>query len=226
MHMYEPIGYQEGHKLSDKAERVSTSFNDRQKYMSLHGQQKEGPTEYQEPESHVAKDTRAAGNTEVKGSLDCHAQNDELKKMRRCLCVLSLLVAILFLITVSSLALAAYGFDSQRNSISTLNSDVSTVRSSVNTINSRLSGINSSVSTVRSSVNTINSRLSGINSSVSTVRSSVNTINSQFSEIDSSVSTVRSSVNNLQNQLNSNVSSLQLALRSQPSKYIKGLSHP
>lgn len=112
LHMYEAIGYQEGgHKLHDRAERV-TSFDNRQKYMTLHHQQKEGPSEYQEPYLHT-RDTRAAVNTEVKGSSDCgHVQKDELKQMKRCICTLSFLVAILFLITVLSLGLAAYGFGS------------------------------------------------------------------------------------------------------------------
>ena len=56
-----------------------------------------------------AVDTR---NDEVKGSSDCYGKKDELKKMKRCLCVLSFLVVILFLTTISSLGSAAYGFAS------------------------------------------------------------------------------------------------------------------
>ena len=87
-----------------------TSFNDQQNYMTLRGQQ-EGPSEYQEPQL-CSKDTGEAVdvcNDKVKC---CYGQKDELKKMKRCLCVLSFLVVVLFLITVSSLGLAAYGFDS------------------------------------------------------------------------------------------------------------------
>ena len=48
VHMYDIVGYQEGgYRSSNKIDRV-TSFNDRQKYMTLYDQQA-GPSEYQKP---------------------------------------------------------------------------------------------------------------------------------------------------------------------------------
>ena len=112
VHIYDDVGHQGGYtcKSSNKTEAV-TSFNERQKYMTLSGQQG-APSEYQEPQLCSYKDTREAVDTCNNGSSDFYGQKDELKKMKRCLCVLSFLVVILFLIMVSSLGLAAYGFAS------------------------------------------------------------------------------------------------------------------
>ena len=108
VHVYDIVGYQEGgYRSSNKIDRV-TSFNDRQKYMTLYDQQA-GPSEYQKPQQLLcSRGTRAAVNTsndEVKGLSDCHTQKDELKQMKRCLYVLNLLAAILFLMIISSLGL-------------------------------------------------------------------------------------------------------------------------
>ena len=86
--------------------------------MSLHDLQQEGSNVYQEPQW-CARDTRVAvtnDDSQVIGSLHSHMQKDEVKQMKRCLCVLSLLVVILFLMTVSSLGLAAYGIGSSASS--------------------------------------------------------------------------------------------------------------
>lgn len=48
-------------------------------------------------------------------SADCHSLIDELKQTKRCLCAMSVLIVILFLIIASSLGLAAYGFSRIRN---------------------------------------------------------------------------------------------------------------
>ncbi len=268
MHVYDVAGYQgRGHiRLSDKAERV-TCFNDKQEYMSLHGPQKEGSNEYQEPQW-CARNTRAAvTNDEVIGSLNSHMQKDELKQMKRCLCVLTLLVVILFLVTISSLGLAAYGF----NSITTLDThindtnvqvvtlvslqsavnmiesrvnmtsiEVASLISTVNTSESRLTTINAKVVSQivdlesrfnttntevisqRTLTDTLESRFNAINAEVSSQRTLVNTLNSRLNGIEvSTLPSVRSSVTSLQSQLNmtsTTMSSLQNALRSQPSK--------
>ncbi len=104
MHMYDKVGsHGRGDKLLSDTTENATSFDDKQKYMSLLGSQPEGTSEYQEPQQY-AKDARAAGK-------------DEVKQMKRCQCVLSSLLVILFLVTILSLSLAAYGL--QRSLVST-----------------------------------------------------------------------------------------------------------
>ena len=109
MHMYDVVSSHEGRdKLSYKTERV-TSFDDEQKYMTLvHGAQQEEPSEhmYQEPQQ-CTRNTRAAVSSDEPS--DHHMLKDELKQMKRCLCVLSSLVVILFLVTILSICLAVYG---------------------------------------------------------------------------------------------------------------------
>ena len=165
MHMYEVVGSRgEGQKLSNEMERI-TSFDDRQEYMSLHDPQQEGANEYQQPQWCVRNMKTTVNNDEMKGSSDCHISEYEIKQTKRCLCVLSLLIVILFLITASSLGLAAYGFSIIRNTndleyrLNTIKSEVVSQRTSINTLNSRLNEINSDVSTVRSSVTSLESQL-------------------------------------------------------------------
>ena len=192
LHVYEAVGYQErGHKLHDKAER-DTSFDDRQKYMTLHRQQNEGPSEYQESQLNTT-DTRAVVNTEVKGSSHCYEQKDELKQMKRCVYSLSFLVAILFLIAVSSLGLAAYGLGSTGNTASP-NSHIQKASSDeivngtefVNThsftlfkdqLSQEMMQIQENISIyLQNVVAQLDSHINTLNSDVSTVRSSVNTL--------------------------------------------------
>ena len=108
--MYESIvGYQEGHKTDSEA---VTYFDNKQEY---------GSSKYEEPQSQwcAAENTRTAvNNAEVKGPSDCCVQKDELKQIKKWLCVLNLLVAILLLITLASLSLAAYTFYSTGSSAS------------------------------------------------------------------------------------------------------------
>ena len=89
------------------------------------------------------------------------------------------------------------------------------LRATVDDVESRLNTINSGVESQRTFINTLESRFNTTNARVTSLRTLVNNLNSQLREIES---TTRTSVNSLQNQLNTNVSSLQLALRSQPSK--------
>ena len=121
MHMYDVVGYQGGgHKLQchDKTERVACFNEEEEEYMSLHDPQQEGSSKYQEPQWCARNMTTAVSNDEVKGSSDCHGLKDEVKQMKRCLCVLSLLVVIFFLMTVASLGLAVNAFYSTRSSAS------------------------------------------------------------------------------------------------------------
>ena len=110
IHMYESIvGYQEGHKTDSEA---VTHFDNKQEY---------GSSKYEEPQSQwcAAENTRTAvNNAEVKGPSDCYVQKDELKQVKKWLCVLSLLVAILLLITLASLSLVAYAVYSAGSSAS------------------------------------------------------------------------------------------------------------
>ncbi len=230
VHMYDVVGSQGGgHRLSERS-RV-TCFDDKQEYMSLHGPQQEGSSEYQEPQW-CARNTTAAVSSD--GSSDCHVRKDELKQMKRCLCVLSLLVVILFLTTILSLSLAAYGFSSIRSSVTvinleyqlnTINSELVSYRTLVNALESQFNTTNAEVISQRTLTDTLESQFNAINAEVSSQRTSINTLNSQLNETDSEISTVRSSVASLQSQLtnstlliNANVSSLQIALRSQPRK--------
>ena len=194
VHVYDDAGHRGGYtyKSSNKTEAV-TSFNEQQKYMTLSGQQGE-PSEYQELQLCSYKDTREAVDTCNIGSSDFYGQKDELKKMKRCLCVLSFLVVILFLITVSSLGLAVYG--------STPSSQIQSLRLTVNNLQSQLNTINSEAGSQRTFINNLESRLNGINSQVSTL------------------TPLRTSVTSLESQLrmtNMTISSLQLSIRNQPS---------
>jgi cell division protein FtsB len=211
MHLYEPIGFQGGQKLhaSNETERISiTSFNDGEEYtyMSQHGSQQKESSEYQQPQQLQCSrtDTKTAvKNDDAKGASDCHVLKEELRQTKVCLCALSLLIVILFLITVSSLGLAAYCLGSIRSG---------------NDLEYRLNTINSEATSQRTFINNLESQLNTISAEVTSQRTFVNTLNSQLNGIDSAVSTVRSSVTSLQNQLILTNSSLQVALRSQPSE--------
>jgi hypothetical protein len=290
VHIYDDVGHQGGgYRSSNKTEAV-TSFTDRQKYMTLSGQQG-GQSEYQEPQL-CSKNTREAVDTrndefEVKGSPDCCEQRNELTQMKRCLCVLSFLVVILFLIAVSSLGLAAYGFkgigsprsqtqeassegiadsttldnhnftlfmeqltqeaiqiweniSSLRNTVNQeihqlrsltatsearINEQLVALRNVANTIESRINATSRDIAglALRSTVSSLESRLTAINSEVVSQRTFTNSLESRLNGINSQVSTLtplRSSVTSLQSQLRTTdmtVSSLQLVIRSQPS---------
>ena len=216
MHMYDVVGsHKERDELSYGAERI-TSFDDKQKYMTLCGTQQEGPSEYQEPQQ-CTRNTRATvNNDQVKGPSDCQALKDQLKQMKRCLCVLSFLVVIIFLITISSISLAAYyGFSSIRSS------------AAVNNLEHQLNMINLEVVSQRSFVDTLESQFNITNAEIISQRTFINTLSSQLNRIDLEISTlpsVRSSITSLQSQLNNimNISSqsLQIAIasRNQPRK--------
>ena len=223
VHVYDDAGHRGGYtyKSSNKTEAV-TSFNEQQKYMTLSGQQGE-PSEYQELQLCSYKDTREAVDTCNIGSSDFYGQKDELKKMKRCLCVLSFLVVVLFLITVSSLGLAAYGSTpssqiqeaSAEGIIKTTDSEFSNHDFTLfkeqltqeaiqiwENISSLRNTVNQEAGSQRTFINNLESRLNGINSQVSTL------------------TPLRTSVTSLESQLrmtNMMISSLQLSMRSQPS---------
>ena len=231
MHIYDDVSHQGGYtyKPSNKTEAV-TSFNEWQKYMTLSGQQG-GPSEYQEPQLCSYKDTREAVDTCNNGSSDFYGQKDDLKKMKRCLCVLSFLVVILFLITVSSLGLAAYGFasittpSSQIQEASSegivdttefihnhnftlfkeqLTQELVTLRSVVNMIESHINATSrdiASLVSLASIVNNLESQVNTINSEVVSQRTFTNNLESRLNGTNSQVSTLRSSVTTSQSQL-------------------------
>ena len=117
MHIYNVIGYRnqgEGHELHDKTERAS--YIDEVVYMSMQDPQQEGSSEYHAPQWCASyRNIRAVNedDSKVKGSSDhCHMLKDdsELKQIKICLYVLSLLGVTLSLMTIASLVLAAYAF--------------------------------------------------------------------------------------------------------------------
>ena len=227
IHMYDVVGSrrEEGQKLHVHVSNETERINDRQEYMSLvRGQQQEEASEYQQPQWNARKiKTAAVSNDEAKESVDCRVLKDELKQTKICICVLIVLIVILFLITASSLGLAAYGFSSIRN--------FNHLEYQLNMISSKLVSQGTSVANLESQLNTISA--SQI-TSIKNLESQLNTtdtevifqrtfVDTQLNGIYSDVSTVRNLVTSLENQLNTllinvNVSSVQIALRSQPRK--------
>ena len=224
VHIYDDVSHQGGYRSSNKTEAV-TSFNEQQKYMTLSGQQG-GPSEYQEPQLCFYKDTREALDTWNKGSSNFYGQKDELKKMKRCQCVLSFLVVVLFLITVSSLGLAAYGF----TSITTPSSQIQEASSEGIVETTEFSNhdltlfkeqltqeaiqIWENISSLR---NTVNEEIYQLRSLSAT---SEDHINEQLVALQNIANMLESRINTTTDQLhmtNMTISSLQLAIRSQPS---------
>lgn len=209
MHMYEIVGSQgEGQKLSDKTERV-TSLDDKQEYMSLHGQDGALTNEYQEPQSSDRNTRVAVNNDKVIRPSESLIQKDELKQMKRCLCMLSLLVVILFLITISSLCLAAYGFDRIVSSASRLQIQKVSFQltSLITTMDTRINDTNlqivASLMSLRATLNTLESRLNiMINLEVVSQRTFVNTLESQFNTTNAEVISQRTFVNSLETRFN------------------------
>ena len=181
------------------------SFSDQHDYMpmSLYNQHCQG-----QKRQFCSEDTKEAVDTcndEVKGSADHYGQKNELIKMKRCLCMLSFLVAILFLLTVSSLGLAAYGFAS----IVTPSSQIQEASLEDTT---EFSNHKNLVNMIESHINAT----SGDIASLETLRFIANNLESQLNTINS---TLRSSVISLESQLrmtNMTISSLQFTIRSQP----------
>ena len=117
--MYD-IDYPDGGQvLSNKAVSVTNRLDDRpdQEYMLPCGSQ-EMPTtsEYEQPKPLIQKQYErgvyksAGSHAQEKVLSDCNALKSELKSVKRCLCALSLFVAILSLISLAAFSLAVLGF--------------------------------------------------------------------------------------------------------------------
>ena len=122
MHMYDVVGHpEEGNVLSNKTVR-DTNFDDRQAHAytlpCAHRQERE--SEYQQPQfiKQHKSGASAGSHAEVRVPSDWDTLRNELKRTKRCLCVLSLLVAILLLTTLAALGLAVYGLLHAPNSAS------------------------------------------------------------------------------------------------------------
>ena len=229
VHIYEATEGYQGGGYKSKIE-AAINLNDQQDYVPMSLCDQQGQSEYQELQL-CSMNTRKAADTcndEVKGSSDrykLNGQKDELKKMKRCLCVLSFLVVILFLITVSSLGLAAYygstlGSEAHNNEqLVALRNVANMLESRINTTSRDVASLASLTSTVK---NNLESQLNTINSEVVSQRTLINNLESRLNGINSQISTLtplRSSVISLESQLrmtNVTISSLQLAIRSQP----------
>ena len=253
IHMYKNIV----HKIDFDSEAV-TCFDDKQEY---------GSSRYEELKPQSLRCTTgnmrtAVSDAEVKGPSDGQLQKDELKQIKKWLCVLSLLVAILFLTTLASLSLAAYavysaGSFASRSQIQSTGVDKSTeslndrletysnvtseeihqLQNLITTMDTRINDTNMQVDTLVSRLNVINimidSRINITGRDVANLRSTVNTrLNTINSEVVSQMTfinalklkfnTTNATVISLQSQLSAflaNISSLQIALRSQPRKY-------
>ena len=153
------------------------------------------------------------------GASEYHVLKDELKQTKIRLRALYLLIVILFLITASSLGLAAYCFSSIKSSsgveyrLNTINSEVVSQRTFINNLESQFNAEvayqMTFISNLESQLNTTNAEVASQRTLISNLESQFNTtsaevtsqrifINSQLNEIDSDISTVRSSVTNLQ----------------------------
>ena len=162
MHLYEIIGSQGGQKLklhaSNETERIR-SFNNKQEYMSLRGPRQEESSEYQQPQ-HCGRNTKTTENKE--GASEYHMLKDELKQTKIHLRALYLLIVILFLITASSLGLAAYCFSSIKSSsgveyrLNTINSEVVSQRTFINNLESQF---NAEVAYQRTFISNLESQL-------------------------------------------------------------------
>ena len=213
MHMYDVVNYQGGgQKIHDKAERVTCFDGEEEEYVSLHDPQEEGSSRYQEPQWCAKNMKTAVSNDEVKGSSDCHGLKGELKQMNRCLCMLSLLVVILFLMTLASLSLAAYVFYNIESSASThlnvTNQETCQLQNLITALDTRINDTIVQVVTLvslQNVVSMIESRVNETNREVASLislRATVSNLESQLNTINSEVISQRNFVNNLESRLN------------------------
>ena len=225
MHLYEVVGSREERQklhASNETERI-TSFNNRQEYMSLHGPRQEESSEYQQPQQ-CGKNTKKAENKKGASDSEYHELKHELKQTKICLHVLYLLIVILFLMTASSLGLAAYCFSSIILSSNDLEYRLNTINSEVLSqrifINKQFNTTDEELVSQRTFINNVELLYNTTNAEITSQRMFINTLNSQLNGIDSDVSTVRSSVSSLQSQLTRILteSSLQITVTNQPSK--------
>ena len=216
IHMYESIvGYQEGHKTDSEA---VTYFDNKQEY---------GSSKYEEPQSQwcAAENTRTTvNNAEVKGSSDCYVQKDELKQIKKWLCVLSLLVAILLLIILASLSLAAYTFYStggsaSRSQIQTASNDrlethlnvtseeIHQLKKLITTLDTRINDNNMQVENLetvtkeenfqlRNLVTTLGTRVNDTDMQVENLKTYLNVTSKEISQLRNLITTLDTHINN------------------------------
>lgn len=94
------------------------------------------------------------------------------------------------------------------SSISTLNNSVSANSSDISTLQSSISTLNSSVSTNATNISTLQNSVSTNSSNISTLQSTVATNSSNISTLNSSVSAHSTSISSLQSSLNSQSTAL------------------
>ena len=217
IHMYESIvGYQEGHKTDSEA---VTHFDNKQEY---------GSSKYEEPQSqwYAAENTRTAViNAEVtEGPSDCCVQKDELKQIKKWLCALSLLVAILLLITLASLSLAAYavystgGFAS-RSQIQIMSNDhlethlnvtsdeIRQLKKLITILDTRINDNNMQVENLetvtkernfqlRNLVTTLGTRVNDTDMQVENLKTYLNVTSKEISQLQNLITTLDTRINN------------------------------
>ena len=193
------------HKTDFDSEAV-TCFDDKQEYRS---------SRYEElkPQSLrcATGNTRTAvSNDEVKGPSDYRLQKD--KQIKKWLCVLSLLVAILLLITLASLSLAAYAVYSAGSSASRSQIQSTGVDKSTESLNDRLetySNVTSEeIHQLQNLITIMDTRINDTNMQVDTWVSRLNVVNMIDSHINKTgrdVANLRSTVNTRLNTINSDV---------------------
>ena len=117
----------------------------------------------------------------------------------------------------SNLSSLTTGVNSIKANVDSVASNVSTVSTSVNTIQSNLTTLTTSVNTIKANVDSVQSNIASVATSVNTVQSnlstlttSVNTIKANVDSVQSNISTVASSVNTVQGNLTSYISTANL----------------
>ena len=134
IHMYDIVGQHEG---VSSVQWKNTDTNGGRNAYTVPKKFQETPNEYQEPLHHPcheqhqqdkapnveAVDTSNAVNEQnifTCGAVkQCSESSPELKKIKRCLCVLTFLLIISLLISAAAAALAVYGFLGETNTVST-----------------------------------------------------------------------------------------------------------
>lgn len=227
VHMYDSIvGYQGG---GHKTERVSTCFDDKQEYES---------SRYQEPQCAAGNMKTTISNDKVKGPSDFHLQKNEIKQIKRWLCVLSLLVAILLLMTLASLGLAAYAFYrtgnfhiASRSQIPALSAGVDKnteldseeffqFQNLITTLDTRINDTNMQVDTSQNVVSMMESRINTSDRDIANLKSTVNT---RLNTINSEVVSQMTFINALKLQFNITNAAV-TSLQSQLSTFVANIS--
>ena len=140
--------------------------------------------------------TKTTENT--KGAPEYHVLIDKLKQTKICILALSLLIVILFLITASSLGLAAYCFISIKSSsgveyrLNTINSKVVSQRTFINNLESQF---NAEVAYQRTFISNVESQLNTTNAEVASQRTFICSLESQFNTTSAEITSQRIFIN-------------------------------